>query len=136
MIICFSFSLLFLQALHRLGIMNLLDPFKVDRFYCLDLRRMEHREMCKILIALAVAEPGENWVDEHYRWAKYDDAVPGWVLPATWAMDDSENNNDGGPRRHGWISLRYRSEGFGCAPVWEVRKTLRRRFLVGLKRIL
>ena len=124
------------EALHRFGVMNLLDPMKVDRTWALDLRRMEHREMCKVLIALAVAEPGENWVDESYRWAKYDDCVPGWVLPASWALDDQDNDGDGGPRRHGWICLRYRSEGFGCAAVWEVRKVLRRRFLAGLKRIL
>jgi len=57
--------------------MNILDPMKPDRFYKLDLRRYDHREWCKILAVLAVAEPGDNWEMCTYRWAKYDDPVPG-----------------------------------------------------------
>ena len=28
------------------------------------------------------------------RWSKYDDPVPGWELPASWAMTDIEGDND------------------------------------------
>ena len=45
----------------------------------------EQREWCKIIIRLAVEEPGENWLDESYRWSGWDDPVPGWQLPAQWA---------------------------------------------------
>lgn len=44
--------------------MNLLDPMKPDRLYRLDLRRFDHREFVKILVSLAVAEPGDNWEGE------------------------------------------------------------------------
>jgi len=60
--------------------MNILDPMKPDRLYKLDLRRYDHREWCKILAVLAVAEPGDNWEMCTYRWAKYDDSVPGQLL--------------------------------------------------------
>ena len=34
-----------------------------------------------------------------YRWSKYDDPVPGWELPASWASTDLEGDND----RFDWI---------------------------------
>ncbi len=49
------------QLFHRIGIMNLMDPMKPDRLYRLDLRKVDHREWVKILVTLAIAEPGENW---------------------------------------------------------------------------
>ena len=50
-----------------------------DRDYRLDLRRWDHREMVKILVKLASAEPGDNWLNVSYRWAKYDEPVPGMI---------------------------------------------------------
>lgn len=57
--------------------MNILDPLKPDRLYRLDLRRYDHREWVKILVTLAIAEPGDNWEQVSYRWGKYDEPVPG-----------------------------------------------------------
>ena len=37
-----------------------------------------------------------------YRWSKYDDPVPGWELPASWASTDLEGDND----RFDWILKR------------------------------
>ena len=28
------------------------------------------------------------------RWSKYDDPVPGWELPASWALSDIEGDGD------------------------------------------
>ena len=55
------------EVLHRLGMLNVYDPCHMDRHYKLDLRRWEHREWSKVLIALALAEPGDNWEDYDYR---------------------------------------------------------------------
>lgn len=115
--------------------MNLLDPMKPDRLYRLDLRRCDHREWVKILVVLAIAEPGENWEGVEYRWGKYDEPVPGWTLPSTWCSADDGGNN-GGPRNFGWLKLSYRSHGNGCFPVISVRKNLRKRTLAGMKRII
>lgn len=123
------------EVFHRIGIMNLLDPMKPDRCYQLDLRRIDHREWAKILIALAIAEPGDNWENSRYRWGKYDDPVPGWTLPAAWCNPDDGGNN-GGPRTHGILELSYRSHGNGCMPVISVRKNLRKKTFVGMKRII
>eukprot|EP00981_Chlorochromonas_danica_P006896 scaffold1503_cov150-Ochromonas_danica.AAC.9 len=123
------------EAFHRLGIMNLLDPMKPDRTYRLDLRRFDHREWVKILVSLAIAEPGDNWEGVEYRWSKYDDPVPGWFLPASWTQEDDGGNN-GGPRAFGWLRVTYRSHGNGCVPVLAVRKFLRKRTLAGMKRII
>eukprot|EP01035_Chromulina_nebulosa_P018847 gene18847-24632_t len=124
------------EACHRMGILNLFDPMRVDRFYALDLRRREYREWCKILIQLAIVEPGENWVDESYRYGRYDDPISGWILPNTWTQPDSDNYGEGGPRHFGWLTLTYRSEGFGCAPNIPLRQQLRKKTLIGFKRII
>ena len=105
------------EVYHRIGILNACDPVHPDRLFRLDLRRWEHREWCKILIQLAINEPGENWVDVTYSWSRYDDPVPGWELPQPWAEPDSEGSDfskESGPRRYGWLVLMYRSVGFGC----------------------
>ena len=92
--------------------------------------------MAKTLITLAVSEPGNNWVNESFRWSKYDDPVPGWVLPGSWAMPDDESNGDVGPRNHGWLIVEYTSSGLVCVPNNALRKQLRKYMLVGMKKLL
>jgi hypothetical protein len=70
----------------------------------------------------------------HYRWSKYDEPVPGWELPASWTLIDTEGDQDRGPRNHGWLIVTYRSSGFGCQAMPNVRKMLRKKLLIGLKR--
>mmetsp|Transcript_15285 Transcript_15285/g.25407 ORF Transcript_15285/g.25407 Transcript_15285/m.25407 type:complete len:1484 (+) Transcript_15285:120-4571(+) len=122
------------ELFHRVGILNIMDPMSPDRLYRLDLRRWDHREACKIMIQLAIIEPGDNWVGEEYRWSKYDGNVPGWTLPMQWTTPDEVNYGDGGPRRHGWCSFTYTSTDPGCAPNWSLRREQRKRVLVGIKR--
>jgi hypothetical protein len=127
------------ELYHRLGLLNVSDPMHPDRLVRLDMRRWEHREWCKILVQLAINEPGENWVDASYSWSRYDDHVPGWELPQSWTDPDDEGTDfrqDSGPRRYGWLVVTYRSVGFGCQAIIPVRKALRKRCLVGLKRSL
>mmetsp|Transcript_5234 Transcript_5234/g.11448 ORF Transcript_5234/g.11448 Transcript_5234/m.11448 type:complete len:1188 (+) Transcript_5234:1048-4611(+) len=123
------------ELLHRVGIMNVFDPMRPDRLYRLDLRRYDHREWVKILVCLAVAEPGDNWEQTEYRWGRYDDPVPGWSLPVTWTYRD-DGGRTGGPRDYGWLRLLYRSHGNGCFPILSLRKYLRKRTLGGMKKIL
>ena len=67
----------YLEFCHRIGFLNIVNPVKPDRFYSLDLRIWEHRELCKVFIKLALEEPGENWIDETYQWSDYDEPIPG-----------------------------------------------------------
>lgn len=129
------------EAYHRLGILNCIDPIRPDRFYRLDLRRWDHREMTKLLVKLASAEPGDNWEDPQYRWGKYDEAVPGWQLPAPWTLPDVLDERTGevlnGPRNSGWMTLKYTSTGEGCVPSYAARRYLRNtRTLTGLVKLL
>jgi hypothetical protein len=107
----------------------------LDMEFRLDLRRWDHREWSKVLITLALAEPGDNWVDCEYRWSKYDENVPGWELPASWALPDVDGDSERGPRNYGWLLVTYRSEGFGCVKIMKVRKACRAKVLVGLKKV-
>lgn len=127
------------EVLHRLGMLNIFDPMDPDREYKMDLRRWDHREMCKILVLLGAHEPGDNWVGGgEFRWGKYDEPVPGWMLPAKWAAkDESEGGSkDNGPRRDGWCRVIYTSTGDGCAADMNARRHLRRKTLSGLKQLL
>lgn len=120
------------EAYHRMGILNLMNPMEPDRYYTLDMRSREEREACKILVKLAVEEPGENWTHETYAWTLKDDPIPGWVLPLSWTIDENEtNNSSAGPRHYGKLCLYYSSVGPGCAPVLEARRDLVERCLVG-----
>jgi hypothetical protein len=117
------------ELVHRLGWLNCMNPLHPERVYVLDLRQYEDREMCKVLVKLAVSEPGANWNDEGYRWSIKDPYVPGWELPLDWSSDDKD---DGGPRRFGRLRLRYTSDkAKGCDPKWDVRRALMTKFLCG-----
>ena len=120
---------------HVLGILNIINPQKPDRYYEINLALKEERDLCKILVALAVEEPGENWIDEEYSWAKGEPPVPGWELPASWAKEE-HHSNDGsaGPRRTGFLKLTYYSGAdLGCAPIWSLRKELMAKTLCGTR---
>jgi hypothetical protein len=126
-----------LEIIHRLGILAVMDPMKPDREYCLDLRHYDQREWAKVLISLALNEPGDNWVDGgEYRWSRYDDPVPGWILPQPWTLPDDSDGGEGGPRRYGWLRVTYTSTAKGCEPSPQVRRNLRRKTLAGQKTLL
>ena len=107
-----------------------------DRYYKLDLRRWDEREMAKILIIFAVEEPGENWIAETFRWTKYETPVPGWQLPQSWTLHLDDDTYDQGLERHGWLTVTYTSYGKDCVPNASSRRGLRKRTLVGMKRVI
>lgn len=120
------------ELFHRLGFLNCLNPNQPDRIYVLDLRWWDHRQLCRVLVKLAIEEPGTNWINEAYRWSQFDVTVPGWTLPQSWSLEDHELHGEGGPRRFGRLRLRYTSDpAMGCEPVWSVRRRLKSRFLCG-----
>ncbi|CAN0484816.1 unnamed protein product, partial [Ectocarpus sp. 8 AP-2014] len=81
-----------------------------DRYYQLNLAVWDEREMAKILVRLAITEPGENWLDETYTRSPEIGALYGWELPLDWTQD-------GGPRNVGILTLWYSSSPRGgCAP--------------------
>ncbi|CAN0540852.1 unnamed protein product, partial [Ectocarpus sp. 8 AP-2014] len=87
-----------------------------DRYYQLNLAVWDEREMAKILVRLAITEPGENWLDETYTRSPEIGALYGWELPLDWTQD-------GGPRNVGILTLWYSSSPRGgCAPNLLVRQ--------------
>jgi len=53
---------------------------KPDGALELDLSHNEERVVVKILGALMVTEPGENWIEKKFRWTRDSDPVPGWEM--------------------------------------------------------
>ncbi|CAM9784384.1 unnamed protein product [Chrysoparadoxa australica] len=118
------------ELLWRLGPLNCYNPKHPNRYFDLDLCSREDREVAKMLVQLAVEEPGENWVGEEYRWSHMQRPVVGWELPLSWTTPDDKKN--GGPRRFGRLTLRYSSDPRkGCQAKKSLREKLTKSVLVG-----
>lgn len=119
-------------CLQSLGWLNLMNPMAPERFYALDLSVPDEREMAKLLVELAIAEPGENWLNQKFSLVQGEPGIPGWKLPVRWEKEDGK---DGGVNRSGFVELEYYAgQDRGCAPVMSFRKTLLTRTLCGTKR--
>ena len=42
----------------------------------------------KMIIHMSVIEPGENVVDETFRWDRLTEHMPGWEIKQTWFRED------------------------------------------------
>jgi hypothetical protein len=87
----------------RLGWLNMLNPDVVDRSYRLNLENSDEHKTAEYLVHLAVIEPGENWMDEHWSATR---CIGQWELPASW-------EEEGGVPDEGILTLRYYT-GPGC----------------------
>ena len=112
----------------RLGLMNVGNPLHPDRKFELNLCIYEEREMAKVLVALAVAEPGENWKDERYKRDSTKEWIPGWELPKEWETE-VPGDSATGVRKFGLLEVTYAG-----TPVPKARRELMPRFLCGRPR--
>ncbi|KAE9012211.1 hypothetical protein PF005_g10226 [Phytophthora fragariae] len=113
------------------GWLNMMNPMAPERFYALNLSVYDEREMTKVLVDLAIGEPGENWLNQSFTLVQGEPGIPGWKLPARWEKEDSK---EGGVNRAGFLELEYYSgQDRGCAPVLSLRKTLMKRVLCGTR---
>jgi len=90
----------------RIGILNLFNPMKPEGSICLDLSRRDERIVAKMYAAMSVYEPGENWLDETFRWEYHTPPIPGWELTQNWMTEE-------GMPCKGCLYLNYYS-GEGC----------------------
>ncbi|RLN49669.1 hypothetical protein BBJ29_001220 [Phytophthora kernoviae] len=114
-----------------LGLLNIMNPMEPERFYALNLSVYDEREMTKLLVDLAIGEPGENWLNQSFALVQGEPGIPGWKLPVRW---EKEDNKEGGVNRAGFLELEYYSgQDRGCAPVLSLRKVLIKRVLCGTR---
>ncbi|KAL3671956.1 hypothetical protein V7S43_002623 [Phytophthora oleae] len=114
-----------------LGWLNIMNPMAPERFYALNLSVYDERELTKVLVDLAIGEPGENWLNQSFTLVQGEPGIPGWKLPSRW---EKEDNKEGGVNRAGFLELEYYSgQDRGCAPVLSLRKTLMKRVLCGTR---
>ncbi|KAH9144663.1 hypothetical protein AeRB84_011390 [Aphanomyces euteiches] len=110
------------QLLYRVGWLHVWSPLVPDIYYELDLSIYEQREVAKMLVQLALNEPGENWQNETYGWNR-GDPIPGWQLNQSWL-------GEGKFPEKGYLTLDYYSGADkGCSPVWHTRCTLSKHVL-------
>ena len=115
------------EIIHRLGILNTWSPMKPDGLYELDLACNDHREVLKLLIKLAVIEPGQNAFIEQLYTTRVEEPRIDLEIPPQWADADDKKvgGNESGPPRYGYIFFKYTSDpAFGCEPNWDARKEL------------
>jgi len=105
----------------RIGHLHFFNPLRPEGSLQLTLTRHDERVVCKMLCALAVSEPGDNWIQKRYRWNRDQDCVPGWELTQPWLTED-------GLPTKGVLDVTYFSgEGKGrrgCRPNVPYRKSL------------
>ena len=81
----------------------------------------------KCLCELSTKEPGDNWIQQYFKWERKAEGMPGWNLTQPWLSEE------GLPTR-GIISVEYYSGDCrrlrGCKPFVEFRKSLLQLFLV------
>ena len=109
----------------RLGYTNCLNPVFAEfgaRAYKLNLKTPDEHKMATVLVKLAIAEPGENWVDERFKRKESMNWSPGWQLPAEWEEEVVH---------YGVLETRYTDQGKGCKPDEVERLRLKPRFLCG-----
>ena len=70
--------------------------FLWHRWYRLELDRREDYEVCKVLVALAMAEEGECWKDEAFRPSELAQWVADWELPKSWGESGVDENTEAG----------------------------------------
>jgi hypothetical protein len=125
------------MCVKTLGWLNICNPMAPERRYVLDVSVRDEREMTKLLVELAIAEPGENWINQRFSAAKGEPGIPGWKLPVRWEKEDDgskDGKDGGGVNRTGYLEMEYYSgQDRGCAPVPAFRKTLLNRTLCGTK---
>ncbi|TMW63173.1 hypothetical protein Poli38472_002114 [Pythium oligandrum] len=115
-----------------LGWLNIFNPMVPERAYSLDLSIWDERETIKLLVALAINEPGENWINQTFSNVRGEPGIPGWKLPVRWEKEDEKDG--GGVNRSGYLEMEYYSGADrGCAPVPSFRKTLMSRVLAGTR---
>ena len=127
------------ELYHRLGVLNVLCPLYPDRYYQLNLRAWDHRQLIKSLVRLAVDEPGDNLLRQTCRWNLFSDIIPGWTLPLSWMYDHGApeaQGVSGGVREIGHVMVEYTSVGKGCLPMWKTRKELMSRFHSGRPKVI
>ena len=87
----------------RVGWLNVFNPMKPEGSYELDMGRWEERMVAKILLSLAMREPGENILNGAFQWDRDTEKTPGWVITQPWLCDDTM-------QRKGLLSITYRSK--------------------------
>lgn len=88
------------SVFNRIGWLNALNLFDMERLFALDLEIEDNRIVMIILSRLSLAEPGNNFIDPRHRRAKTDLFMPGWDLPSSWTVDpDKAKAWDGVPRK-------------------------------------
>ena len=115
------------EVIHRLGILNVWCPMKPDGLYELDLACKDHREVLKLLIKLAVIEPGQNAFIEKYFTTRMEEPKRDLEIPPIWADPDDAKvgNQEGGPPRYGYLIFKYTSDPqLGCIPSADARREL------------
>ncbi|KAJ0411783.1 hypothetical protein ATCC90586_006742 [Pythium insidiosum] len=115
-----------------LGWLNIFNPMFPERAYSLDLSIWDEREMTKLLVELAITEPGENWINQSFSTVRGEPGIPGWKLPVRWEKEDDKDGS--GVNRSGFLELEYYSGADrGCMPVPSFRKALFSHVLAGTR---
>ncbi|KDO16279.1 hypothetical protein SPRG_18186 [Saprolegnia parasitica CBS 223.65] len=109
-----------MEAIHRIGWLNLWNPMFAEMEYHLNLSVWEEYQVTLMLAQLGDIEPGENWVDE-----RFNDQY-GWELPLSWVQGRIPHTGD--------LFLRYTTGATFKNRVNAAREDMKKRVLCGKPR--
>ena len=115
---------------NRIGWLNCLNAFAMDRFFQMDLSYADNRLVASILAKLAAVEPGQNCIDPHFRRSVNDNYSRGWEMPANWLQENESGQFDSVPFK-GKFNIRYTSAAEnGCKVVPQIRQSVQEKYLL------
>lgn len=118
------------SAYKRIGYLNTLNGFELDRQFLLDLESPECRLVAFLLAKLAAAEPGQNTVDQRFCRSIAELFSFGWSVPADWGEETDRGPSDIVPTKGKFI-VKYSSQPErGCRLIPELRAAVQQKYLL------
>jgi hypothetical protein len=118
------------NTFNRIGWLNVLNGFSMDRFFEMDLSLSDNRIVAASLAKLAAVEPGQNCIDPHFRRSVNDHYSRGWDIPANWIVESPNGLFESVPHK-GRFNVTYTSSPQkGCRVVPAIRTAVQDRYLL------
>ena len=118
------------SVFNRIGWLNVLNGFQMDRFFQIDLTTAEQRLTASIVAKLAAVEPGQNCLEPHFRRSVNDNYSRGWDIPANWIVESPSGIFESVPHKGRFNVIYTSSPQKGCRIVPSIRTAVQERYLL------
>jgi hypothetical protein len=119
----------------RIGWLNALNIFKLNRYFNLDLSIHDNWQVAEIIVKLVLCKGGAKLQGEQFRRNRRRSFIPGWEIPAPWLPETYKGNLPKGIPREGVLLTHLVSQTEPPRNWRKVRQLIMRQFtLLGVPR--